>query len=42
MNKHVLVVIAIVLTFLTLIVSYTMTSPDQSQAIGAPATAAKH
>jgi len=42
MKKYVLVVIAIVLTFLTLIITYTMTPPDESQAKGAPATAAKH
>ena len=42
MNKHVFMVIAVVLAFLTLIVSYTMTPPEASQAKVAPATAAKH
>ena len=42
MKKYVLVVIGIVLVFLALIVAYTMTPPEGSDAKGGSPTAAKH
>jgi hypothetical protein len=42
MKRNVLVVIAVVVVFLALIVAYSMTPPDGSDAKGGSPTAAKH
>ena len=42
MKKYILVVVGVVVLFLALIVAYTMTPPEGSDAKGGLPTAAKH